>query len=109
MKGSIALVIGGAVVVGIAAYIIYKQLQSSKEEQPLQRNTPVSKEEPTTSDFTQVKEDAASAIKDRHVEAAQVINESLQTIFNEKDIENVETENSETLDKIDDALDDLLK
>lgn len=26
-----------------------------------------------------------------------------------KDIENVETENSETLDKIDDALDDLLK
>ena len=109
MKGSIALVIGGVVVVGIAAYVIYKRLQPAKEEQSQQSNTPVRKEGPTTSDFTQVKEDAASAIKDRHVEAAQVINESLQTIFNEKDVENVKTENSETLDKIDDDLDDLLK
>lgn len=109
MKGSIALVIGGVVVVGIAAYVIYKQLQPTKEEPSQQSNTPVCKKEPATSDYTQVKEDAASAIKDRHVEAAQVINESLQTIFNEKDIENVETENGETLDKIDDALDDLLK
>jgi len=109
MKGSMVLVIGGVIVVGIAAYVIYKKLQPSKEEQPQQSSAPIRKEAPVTSDFVQTKEDAASAIKSRHIEASQIINESLQTIFNEKDIENVKTENSETLDKIDDDLDDLLK
>lgn len=109
MKGSIALVIGGVVVVGISAYAIFKQLQSSKEEPPQQSNTPIRKEEPVSSDFIQAKKVAASAIKDRHIEAARVINESLQTIFKEKDIENIRTENSEALDKIDNDLNDLQK
>ena len=111
MKGSIVLVIGGVVVVGVAAYIIYKHLQSQTEDQAEKVTAPFSKDEPTVtcSDFSQSKEDATDKIKARHSEAAHVINESLQTIFNEENAEKVKTENSESLDKIDDDLDNLLK
>lgn len=111
MKGSIVLVIGGVVVVGAAAYVIYKHLKSQTEDQAEKVTAPFPKDEPTvtSTDFSQVKEDAATTIKDRHSEAAQVINESLQTIFDRENAEEVITENSESLDKIDDDLDNLLK
>ena len=111
MKGSIVLVIGGVVVVGAAAYVIYKRLKSQTEDQAEKVTAPIPKAESTvtSTDFSQVKEDAVTTIKDRHSEAAQVINESLQTIFNEENAEEVITKNNELLNKIDDDLDNLLK
>lgn len=111
MKESIVFVIGGVIVLGIAVYAIHKGLQSQKEKSNEKGPALTKKEQPadTVHDYTREKEDASASIKVRHAEAARAIGESLQTIFNEDKAEEVVTENSEPLDKMDDDLDNLLK
>ena len=57
-------------------------------------------------DLAEVKEEVATSIRDRHSEAANFLNESMQTVFNDKKIID---ENDIKLDKINDDLNDLLK
>lgn len=120
MKGSKILIIGGIVVAGVVAYELYKHYQSVKDTcdtplkdedyaSPVQNDIPMvhSSEEPT-SDAFETKETVVSSVKDRHCEAARVMEESLNTIFN-NDEEVIISENSKTLNQTNNDLNDLLK
>lgn len=57
--------------------------------------------------LTEIRSDAGQAIRDRHTEAASVIQESLNTIFEQTD--NKDTDNNSILTQLDADLDELLK
>lgn len=121
MKGSKILIIGGLVVAGVIVYEIYKHHHSSKGfyevstsdadgATPKQNdNPPVDSSTKPASDIYETKDTVVASVKERHDEAARVIEESLKTIFKENDEESVASENSDTLSKTSSDLDDLLK
>lgn len=120
MKENTILVIGGIVILGFVAYAIYKCHQSSISNHFDDTPSPdISKGRTDVdsshvadkhfSDFAQTKENAATAIKGTHEEAARIVKESLETIYDNKPKENAKTENRESLEKIGDDLDSLLK
>ena len=88
MKGSAFLVVGGLVVVGAV------------------ENTTTTS--PVVVDLDSTKKEVISSMKVTRKEAAQAIEGSLNTIFNEAE-EDLVTENTETLNKISSDLEDLLK
>jgi hypothetical protein len=108
-------VIGGVILVGAAAYGIYKAVHGKKDSVEIQDvafkqgvDEPAL-QEVAVADVIQTKENVSTSVNQRHSEAAQSIAESFQTIFDESDSGKIETEHSEMLDKIDADLDDLLK
>lgn len=121
MKGSKFLIIGGIVVAGVVAYELYKHYRSAKDTcnanpknedyiSPMQKDSPVvhSSEEPV-SDVFETKETVVASVKERHYEAARVMEESLNTIFKENNEEDIVSENSDALDQTNNDLNDLLK
>lgn len=113
MKKSTIIIIGGAIVVGAAAYGVYKYLQTQKEHDmsldatPASADTPDEKE-PDISEFAKSKDENVSTIGERHTEAAHIMRESLETIFDEEHQAAAE-EIDDTLESIDSKLDDLFK
>ena len=121
MKGSKFLIIGGIVVAGVVAYELYKHYRSAKDTcntnlknedyiSPMQKDGPVvhSSEEPV-SDVFETKETVVASVKERHYEAARVMEESLNTIFKENNEEDIVSENSDALNQTNNDLNDLLK
>ena len=121
MKGSKFLIIGGIVVAGVVAYELYKHYHSAKDTcsatsknedyiSPMQKDSPVvhSSEEPV-SDVFETKETVVASVKERHYEAARVMEESLNTIFKENNEEDIVSENSDALNQTNNDLNDLLK
>lgn len=119
MKGSAFLVVGGLVVVGAVAYGVYRYMASTKEttvkpshESDIQKTEHQTEKATTTppvvADLDKTKEDVIASMKATRKEAAQAIEGSLNTIFNEAE-EDLVTENTETLNKISSDLEDLLK
>lgn len=122
MKCRTFLIIGGVVVAGIVVYEVYKHLCNRKDEcvdtkTESEDSTPSVQEEflsaealkGSTTDIYETREAVVSTVKERHCEAAEVLQESLNTIFNESEIENIVTKNSDALEKTGSELDDLLK
>jgi len=121
MKGSKILIIGGIVVAGVVAYELYKHYRSVKDicetnpkdedyASPIQTDSPIvdSSEEPA-SDAFETKEAVVASVKERHYEAARVMEESLNTIFKENNEEVIVSENSDALNQTSNDLNDLLK
>ena len=121
MKGSKFLIIGGIFVAGVVAYELYKHYHSEKDTcratpkdedyiSPMQQDSPVvhSSEEPV-SDVFETKETVVASVRERHYEAAQVMEESLNTIFKENNEEDIVSENSDALNQTNNDLNDLLK
>jgi len=118
MKGSKYLFIGGLVVAGIIVCELCKHFQNEKntyeENISKTKDNFCSAEDTTphtasTADVNEIKRSIADSVKERHYEAAKTIEYSLNTIFNENEAENIETENSEILEQTSNDLDDLLK
>lgn len=121
MKGSIFLIIGGLVVAGVVAYELCKHYHSIKdicEANPKDEDTtsPIRKDssevhysEVPASDIFETKETIVASVKERHCEAAKVMEESLNTIFKENDEEVIGSENSDALNQTSSDLNDLLK
>lgn len=121
MKGSKILIIGGLVVAGVIVYEIYKHYHSSKDSYqvstpdadntvPKQNNTlPVDSSAKPASDIYETKGTVVTSVKERHYEAARVMEESLNTIFRENDEETIVSENIDTLSKTSSDLNGLLK
>lgn len=121
MKGSKILFIGGLVVVGVVAYELYKHYHSAKDTfntspkdedyaSPMQKDSSMvySFEEPDSDTF-ETKEAVVASVKERHYEAARVMEESLNTIFKENSEEEIVSENSDALNQTSNDLNDLLK
>ena len=118
MKGSKFLIIGGIVVAGVVAYELYKHYHSEKDTcratpkdedyiSPMQKDSLVvhSSEEPVS----ETKETVVASVRERHYEAARVMEESLNTIFKENNEEDIVSENSDALNQTNNDLNDLLK
>lgn len=124
------LVIGGLVVAGVAAYGIYEHFShkmSNCEKETASKCKPEPQQAaqanpnldmPTSSDVCRAREAVVSSVTERHNEAAQVILESLNTVFQEDAYESnttkgrdviEDTVNSTILSKTASELDDLLK
>ena len=121
MKGTKFLIIGGIIVAGVVAYELYKHYHSAKDTcratpkdedyiSPMQKDSPVvhSSEEPV-SDVFETKETVVASVRERHYEAARVMEESLNTIFKENNEEDIVSENSDALNQTNNDLNDLLK
>lgn len=121
MKSNKILIIGGLVVAGVIAYELYKHYHSvkdtceanTKDEDSIFSkqgdNPPVDSSATPTSDVFETKETVVASVKERHYEAAKVMEESLNTIFKENDEETIVSENSDTLHQTSSDLNDLLK
>ena len=121
MKSSKILIVVGLVVAGVIAYEFYKHYRSLKDTHEAdtqdednilsKRNTdlPVDSATKPASDIYETKNAVVASVKERHYEAAKVTEESLNTIFKEKDEEHIVSENSDTLNQTRGALDELLK
>ena len=115
MKASTFLIVGGAAIIGVVVYNKYKAIQSKKEDPDTKScflNKILDSDAFSISindDIIHIKAASTSAITERHLEAAQTIESSLQTIFDDSKLDTIETENSKALEKIDADLDDLLK
>lgn len=122
MKGRAFFIIGGIVVAGVIAYEIYKHFSkpmdrgygkkpSPSEDSSAANDVPESeslKARSTTADEVyKAKAAIVHSVRERHGEAARVMEESLNTIFKETNDE-VITENSELLGNTSKELDDLL-
>lgn len=122
MKGKNFLLIGGIVAAGIIAYGAYKCIYSGKKnngkngfdterkevsnsELELLTEHHASSEE----NMNEAKVGVISSIRERHYEAVKTMENSLNTIFYEQEVDNIVTENSETLERISGKLDDLLE
>lgn len=115
MKGITILIIGSCVITGIVVYKIYKNINSSKNDL---KNNKVEKDSfnstkdmdtQSLKDIYEIKKSTPSSIKNRHKEAAESIEKSLNTIFNKSENDDILTDNTEDLKKIDSDLNDLLK
>ena len=107
------LIAGGIVLTGAAAYAIYKYLQSkdtieSAKSSSIGQKTSLSSDNEVENVIVS-KAAAVDAIKTRHEQAAETISDSLHTIFRDDKVLDIKTENSDSLDKIDTDLDELLK
>lgn len=121
MKGNKILIVGGLVVAGVIAYELYKHYQSLKGSYevstqdadnaiPKQNDIPpVDSSAKPASDIYETKDTVVGSVKERHYEAARVMEESLNTIFKENDEDTIVSENSDTLCKTSGDLNDLLK
>lgn len=120
MKGRTFVIIGGVIVAGAIAYAIYKHVSNKYNEYGAdtapEETTPSAPDkypsceaQEIDTDIDEVRETAASHIKERHNEAAKVMQDSLNTIFAASGDIIAETENSETLAKTESELEDLLK
>lgn len=121
MKGSKILIIGGIVVAGVVAYELYKHYHSAKDTyntnpkdedytSPVQKDSPmVHSSEESASDVFETKETVVASVKERHYEAAKVMEESLNAIFKDDDEEVIISENSDALNQTSNDLNDLLK
>lgn len=122
MKGRKFLLIGSLAALGAIVYSVLKRLCGVKEFcrdntphidedfHPDENPTPAV-ESPDVSHVTicNTKEAAVISVKERHYEASKTMEESLNTIFKEDDSDAIVTENSDTLAKTHDDLNDLLK
>ena len=116
MKGNkLLIIVGGLALVGVIAYEIYKHLHDVNDDYKMDKSfteddSPASEVNAgTVAGVFEAKEAAAGSVKERHFEAAKVMEESLNTIFKESAPENIVTENDEALRKTSDDLDNLLK
>lgn len=121
MKCRILLIAGGIIVAGVVAYEVYRHRNNHNNEfvtrsNPENSMSLTSKKIPadktpkdTTTDIGVVREAVASSLRDRHREAAKVMQESLNTIFANSEGENIVTENDEALAQTESDLCDLLK
>lgn len=114
-------VIGGLVVLGATAYLIYRKKRSLDEAQaetkePKESFTVKSSDmrpedaqpEAPASQLHEVKAKAAASVVKRHMDAAETISASLDAVFSPDGTEKVVTENTEKLDKMGKELDDIL-
>lgn len=114
------MIIGFVATIGVIGYEIYKHYHSTKDVHKADAqevDNILSKQEvdsmivsPTKFDskISETKNVAVNSIKDRHYEAAKVMGDSLNTIFEESE-ESIVSENSDTLKKTSSTLDSLLK
>lgn len=109
MKG-IIFAIGGIAAVGVIAYELYKLCNYREANNANNISATEYCQDGFDLDLARNnKEEAAKSIKERHEEAAKSIIESIGVIFNDSQADDVETENSGSLDKINGGLDELLK
>ncbi|MDE1548132.1 hypothetical protein [Jeotgalibaca caeni] len=114
MKNRTFLILGSLMVAGAVAYGVYKHLQkrnkvldvTNSTPETIYSNTATPDASATAPEFRFEKEAVVASVQERHNEAVDTIEESLNTIFNGDD---VVSENDEILEKIGDGLDDLLK
>ena len=115
MKGNRILIVGGLVVAGVIAYELYKHYKSLKGSYEVSTQDadndipPVDSSAKPASDIYETKDTVVGSVKERHYEAARVMEESLNTIFKENDEDTIVSENSDTLCKTSGDLNDLLK
>lgn len=115
------LVVGGLVVLGTTAYLIYRKKRSldasqAETQEPKESFTVKSSDvqpedtqpEAPASQLHEVKAKVATSVMKRHMDAAEAISASLDAIFSPDGTEKVVTENTEKLDKMGKELDDML-
>lgn len=115
------LVVGGLVVLGTTAYLIYRKKQSLDASQAETQETKESftvkssdvqpedtQPDAPASQLHEVKAKAAASVVKRHLDAAEAISASLDAVFSPDGTEKVVTENTEKLDKMGKELDDML-
>lgn len=114
MKGKIVLAVSGVLVVGTVGYVVYKHLRYSKKDNSndvqvtKENNNCVATEDIASTcneNYSSTKDSTISLIKERHIAASRIIEESLQNIFKNDD----EDDKDEFDEKIDQELDALLK
>jgi poly(A) polymerase Pap1 len=108
MKLNTVLGIIGAVLViaGIAYFVIRKQTQNnSGDEKENRRYTDYPSQMKSEESFEDVKNEAVSKMKERHDEAQQIMKDSVDNIFGEKEVG--ETKNEEAKKKIFSDLDNI--
>lgn len=119
MKGRTFLIMGGVVVVSAVAYAVYKHIQNNNNEECVNStvdndifenasNVSVEIHSTSTVDVYETREAVVHSVKERHSEAAAAMAESLNTVFNEANNDEIVIENSEALNEIGSELDDLL-
>lgn len=114
-------VIGGLVVLGATAYLIYRKKRfldaaQAEKKEPKEPFTVKSSDmrpedaqpEAPASQLHEVKAEAAASVVKRHMDAAETIDASLDAVFSPDGTEKVVTENTEKLDKMGKELDDML-
>lgn len=124
MKERIFLIIAGIVVTGVVAYKICRHFckttcedckkKSTSNENDSVHNAPhISTSEetqtPTVTDVYKTRDAVVHSVRERHGEAAKAMEQSLNTIFNDSENDDIVTENSQTLRETRSDLDDLLK
>ncbi|WP_300759282.1 hypothetical protein [uncultured Brachyspira sp.] len=116
MRSITILLIGGCVIVGIAVYKIYKNINNTKidlkNDNQLEKNKFNSTKYSDSNyikDIYEIKKITSDAIKNRHRESAKYIEKSLNTVFKESENGDIVTDNMGDLKKIDSDLNDLLK
>ena len=101
--------------VGVVAYAVYKQRKdeariiSVREAETMELKPKGHPDAAPAPDFRTEKETVVAVIQERHREAAETMEDSLHTIFNDSDSDDVVSENSEALERIGTGLDDILK
>lgn len=114
MKSGILIIVGGVVIViavcGVYSFFKSKSKSNEIESVPKERESDGREQVfSKADDVIIVKHDAEETIRNRHNEAAQEISASLHSIYDDGATDDIKTENSEALDKIDEELDNLLK
>lgn len=122
MRTHTLLVITGIVITGVAAYTTYRHFCKTKNEDCKKESAPngginnapdapISEEvhSTTTTDVYETREAVAHSVRGRHRDATYAMEQSLNTIFNNSENDNTETENSQVLRKTSSEFDDLLK
>ena len=122
MKGRKFLIVGGLVVAGVVAYEVCKHFcrikDNRQETKPHAEGDfysekcdapPVDPDAAPAINIYETKATVADSVKERHYEVAKVMEESLNVIFRENEKETIVTENSDTLSKTSNDLNELLK
>lgn len=120
MKRRTLLILGGMVFIVAVAYAVHKHFQENKNKEYVNNTVDndvfesVGKDSAeidatSTSDVYETREAVVHSVKERHSKAATAMAESLNTICNEVDNDEIVTENSGALNKTSSDLDDLLK
>ena len=122
MKTHTFYVIAGIIITGVVAYSACRHFCKAQNEDCKKDSAssgginnapdvPASEEvhAPTTTDIYGTREAIAYSVRGRHREAANAMEQSLNTIFNDSENDDIETENSQVLRETSSGLDDLLK